>query len=209
MDRCVYSQYRLASRRALEFLRCQLEIDGTMMLLKENDKFRIESIAGVLPGFVENQTFAIEKCPFNLVISNAVPVIAPDVRITAYDFSSLSLEINPAAVVATCVYDAGGELYGLLIGIGTKVRDSAFCENERIVDFCTRQFELAIEQRKLITDYSDLVESLSEQAYTDSMTKLLNRNGWESAFASTVSRSHLSGSRSVKARNWCGSLDTK
>jgi len=187
MDSCVYSQYRLASRRALEFLRRQLRIDGAMLLLREDDRYRIELIAGLLPGFFENQTFALETSPFNLVVSNAVPVIAPDVRATAYDFSSLLLEFNPAAVVATCIHDANGELYGLLMGVGSKVQDIAFCENERVLDFCAQQIGLAVEQCKLVIDYAEIIETLSEQAYNDSMTNLLNRNGWESAFASMAS----------------------
>ena len=191
MDRCVYSQYRLASRRALEFLRFQLELDGALLLLREDNQFRIESIAGLLPGLVEDQTFALENSPFSLVISNAVPVIAPDVRVTSYDFSSLSLEFYPAAVVTTCVYDSSGELHGLIIGMDTKVRASKFCENERVLDFCAQQIELAVEQCRLVADYTDLIESLSEQAYIDSMTNLLNRNGWDSAFASIATRGFI------------------
>lgn len=183
MNRSSTTQYNIACRRTLEFLRSELALCGCVIY---HQKSGVLFAAGDVPGVTEGEANSSIDSIFDLQLTGGCSSIVPDATRSAYRDHNIFDELKQLAIVAALIPTS--EEFGntLVCGISYGRPRNNLCDYQSLLDFCTRQFEDSIHSFERSLDDIHTIECLTEQAYRDAMTGLLNRNGWEAALTTTI-----------------------
>ncbi len=191
MNDRVSTPHNIACRQVLEFLRSELSLSGCVIYNYSEEHGVVDFIAGSLPGVVEGKSNTSLETISRLIHTGRCNYIVPDASQSAYSQHSVFCDSNPVAIVAIPIVVAGSSQKCLLCGVSFDLQandqqNSDLLSRRPLLEFCKAQIEHANESylRSLEDIYT--IEYLTDQAYQDAMTCLLNRNGWEAAIASVI-----------------------
>lgn len=181
------TEYNFACRQILEFLRSELAMCGAVLYHQEGEAGVVEFMSGCIPGVIEGRANQSIDVIANAVNFGRCAQIVPDVAQSVYSELEVFQDFEPISIVATPISRINGENYSVLCGISLIKSDPGLTGRQALLEFCARQLQYAYRCYFNRTDSIEAIESLTEQAYQDAMTGLLNRNGWEAAVATRVS----------------------
>ncbi len=190
------TKYNFTCRHILEFLRSELAMDGFVLYHKEMDTGFVEFISGNFPGVKEGMDNESLSTISNAVAGGHFAPIVSDVTQTAYQELQVFQNFNPTSIVALPITSSNALTSTLLCGISTSKPDNDLINRQALLEFCAHQVANAISDLSSNLNTINEIESLTEQAFRDSMTGLLNRNGWEAAVEATM-RNGFGDNRSV------------
>ena len=190
------TQYNVACRRILEFMRSELALSGCVIYHSDDehgdnehgdDKNGIvEFIAGNVPGVVEGKSNSSLENISLLINAGKCDCIVPDISQSVYSQHNVFDELNPVAILAMPLANRDDSQRSMICGISFDHCNSDLSNRRRVLEFCKSQIEHVSDSFTQSIHDSHTIESLTDQAYQDSMTGLFNRNGWEAAIATVM-----------------------
>lgn len=189
MDSSVSTLHNFSSRNILDFLRSQTGLEGVALFKIDDEEFLTQFVSGQIPGLTEGHCFNWKNTVFEDSMTGKIPSMVPDTSYLNIKSGSSPFHIEPASFFAFPVTQSSSDLYGYLIGYSSKEQSSNFFNHQASARFCASQIALSTEYAEKSSDHLQLVESLTELAYTDALTGLLNRTGWESAITEKATNS--------------------
>ncbi len=186
MDEYLSAQYNLNCRRILEFLRTELGLSACVIYHKNDQCGVAELIVGALPGVLEGESHASLNTITQLVHSGRVNYIVSDVNQSLYAKEKVFYEDAPVAIVACPLTNPDDSQRSVICGISFDCAQKDLTNKLPVLQFCSTQIDSGRSSLLKNIDDSHTIESLTSQAFHDSMTGLLNRNGFEAAIATSV-----------------------
>ncbi len=183
MDDCLLAQYKLTCRQILEFLRTELALDACVVYHTGTEHSSTEFLVGNLPGVAEGAPHTSLDKIVKLVHTGRCNNIVTNIEQSLYPEHEVFLSLDPKAIIAIPLTHNDLSAQSVLCGISFEHSPVKLLNQRSLIEFCAGQIDSAKVNLVQKLENFQTIESLTEQAYQDSMTGLFNRNGWEAAMA--------------------------
>jgi len=180
------AQYKLNSRRVLEYLRAELSANACVVYHKNDEAGVAEFIIGHLPGVIEGEANSSLDSIVHLVLTGGCNHIVTDVSQTLYRKHNVFHEHNLVAVASVPLTGIDELHNSIVVALSFNQNTVDWIAKQSLLEFCAAQLNVLRENYLQNINDVKAIESLTEQAYQDSMTGLLNRNGWEAEIAVNI-----------------------
>ncbi len=186
MEHGLSSNCRTTIRQSLSYLKNNLSVDAVLLVRQLSNQYHIEYVSGTAAGLYEGLSGTWEGSIFDSVVKGRAPAIAPDVLSIPLANVPFLPNYRLRSFASIVIDDPGGGLYGILCGISSSPLSSDTCANQTLLGFCAEQIKFVLASELFVLDQSAHIDVLAEQAYSDQMTGLLNRNGWDRVISAAM-----------------------
>lgn len=189
-----FDNFETASRAVLSCLHERLGFGLWMMTRTEGSDWIVlqaeDNGYNVSEGTVFN--WADSFCS-QMVLGNG-PRVAPIANdIPAYTDAPIGQAVQIGAYIGAPVRRQDGSLFGTLCAIDKTTREDSIREALPMVELLARMLGTLLASDQKVIEQARLLEHRRQQAYTDRLTGLLNRRGWEQSIMNEEDRSRQYG----------------
>jgi len=172
--------FRTACEDALAFLGAHLPMQLWMVAAVEGDDLRVLVARDRGYGIKEGDVLPWRDTLFAEIVAASTPRAAPSVdEMVAYRETALSLPIHVGAYAGVPLASEGRSLSGLLCGLDPSAQPDGICSQLPLLELCGRLLSSVLRAGIRAADETRRAERAEVDAFTDSLTGLINRRAWE------------------------------
>lgn len=186
MEHGLSSNCRRTIRQSLSYLNNHLSLDATLLVRQLGDRFNIEYVSGTASGLYEGLSGTWEGSLFSFVVEGRAPAITPDVLSIPLANVPFLPHYRLRSFASIAIDDPSGGLYGVLCGLSSAPLGPDTSGYQSLLEFSSEQIKFVLASELFVLEQAAHIDVLTEQAYGDHMTGLLNRNGWERAISAAM-----------------------
>lgn len=186
MEHGLSSNCRTTIRQSLSYLKNNLSVDAVLLVRQLSNQFHIEFVSGTATGLYEGLSGTWEGSIFDFVVEGRAPTIAPDVLSIPLANVPFLPNYRLRSFASTVIDDPSGGLYGMLCGISSSPIATDTSASQTLLEFCAEQIKFVLASELFVLEQSAHIDVLAEQAYSDQMTGLINRNGWDRVISAAM-----------------------
>lgn len=130
-------------------------------------------------GRVAGTTAAWDDSLCTHAVLGTAPQLAPDaMAVPEYAATPSAAEMPIGSYVGVPITHAGGEVFGTICGIDPERKDQGWKEHEPMLQTLSTLLSTILDADRALTTQKRALELAELQVYTDPLTRLLDRRGW-------------------------------
>jgi len=184
-----FANFDAAAREVLAFLRQRLGFDLWMVTRVEGEDWIVLQSDDHGYGIKDGTVLRWSDSFCAQMVCGKGPRVAPNSQvIPAYKNAPIGQQISIGAYVGVPLVLEGGTLFGTLCAVHPNPQSDAICAELPMIELLSRLLSRLLESDLKATEQIRRTEQAQAEAWSDSLTGLYNRRGWDQLMACEETR---------------------
>ena len=177
-----HSKFDASSRAVLAFLHQRVEFDLWMMTKTNGRDWTVLQAEDHGYNVKEGTVFRWTDSFCSRMVEGRGPRVAPRAQdIPVYSTAPIGQQVSIGAYIGVPVLNADGSLFGTMCAIDPIPQRESIRDELPVVELCAELLGTVIDTESSSVELARLLEISRREALIDTLTGVLNRNGWEAS----------------------------